>query len=157
MTWQTAHAKSGEQLKSIFRGAVDLLRLGEVEIQMRNKTESRKDKQNRLSFHWYKEIAQQLDMDAEEVRAYCKLHFGVPILRKDNSYRETYDKKLRPLHYEQKLMLMGKPFDMSVTSLLSVSEFVEYLNSIEKHFTQQGVRLTTSDDLYFEAMMKDNQ
>jgi hypothetical protein len=41
--------------------------------------------QNRLQRKWMTEISEQLgDRNPEEVRAYCKLPIGVPILREAN-------------------------------------------------------------------------
>ena len=38
--------------------------------------------QNALSHVWYDQVARELGEDTElQVKAYCKLHFGVPILR----------------------------------------------------------------------------
>ena len=51
--------------------------------------------QNKLQRLWLNELAEQGDMTAEEYRAFCKLHFGVPILRHENDkFREAYDDKV---------------------------------------------------------------
>ena len=57
------------------------------------------------------------------IEAYCKLHFGVPILRRDSlEYRQKYDRIIRPMSYEQKLELMVEPFDFPVTSAMNVAQ-----------------------------------
>ena len=60
-------------------------------------------RQNKLQRLWINEIAEQLsDQSPEEVRGYCKLTIGVPILRAENdTFRERYDAIVRPLPYEQ--------------------------------------------------------
>jgi len=56
-------------------------------------------KQNRLQMLWLNEIAGQLEgQSVEEIRAYCKLTIGVPILRNEHEdFREKYDAVVKPL------------------------------------------------------------
>src|SRR5688572_4543866 len=65
----------------------------------------RSTRQNKLQRLWLNEIADQLgDRTPEEVRGYCKLTIGVPILRAENeAFRERYDTIVKLLPYEQKL------------------------------------------------------
>lgn len=100
--------------------------------------------QNRLQFKWHMEAAMQLkDESAEDKRAYCKLHFGVPILRAESEeFRGQYDQIIRPLPYEQKLALMKAPIDFPVSRLMSVEQSSRYLDSIRLHYMGQGVMLT---------------
>ena len=69
--------------------------------------------QNRLQRQWVMEISAQLgDQTPEEVRGYCKLAFGVPILREESdAFRASYDQIIKPLPYPAKLKLMMEPFD----------------------------------------------
>lgn len=129
----------------------------EVAIQPHNAEKSRSISQNRLSFRWYGEIAAQTGQTSSEARAYCKLHLGIAIVKNGTSsachkFREQYDSIIRPLAYEQKMALMGPPIDFPVTSLFSVKQFNEYLGEMQRHFAEQGIVLTTLDDLYNEAM-----
>lgn len=100
--------------------------------------------QNRLSRLWYNEIAQQLgDRSAEDVRAFCKLHFAVAIRKaEDVEWAEAYDKAIRPLPYELKLKMMAEPIDFPVTRGLKVKGMTAYLDSIQKWAAENGVRLT---------------
>lgn len=100
--------------------------------------------QNKLQRLWIKEAAEQLEGHTpEELRGYCKLVFGVPILRAENeAFRERYDAVVRPLPYEAKLAIMSEPLDLPVTRLMNVDQKTRYLNAIAKHFAEQGVRLT---------------
>lgn len=109
--------------------------------------------QNRLSFLWYKELAGQGDMKAEEYRAHCKLHLGVPLLRAEcDKFRQQYDAIIRPLEYAQKLSIMMLPIDMPVTSLMSVSVFSEYLKQVEQYWIEKGFSLSRPEDLYYKAI-----
>lgn len=113
-------------------------------------------KQNRLQRQWLNEIAEQLgDRSAEDVRAECKLTFGVPILRAENEgFRIAYDKHVKGLPYEQKIALMMEPFDFAVTRLMTTRQHTSYLDAMHKHFTEQGIVLTDPGDLLFQADAK---
>lgn len=127
--------------------------LHEVIIQERE--EGRSPAQNRLSFLWYKEAAEQRKDDTREgYRAFCKLCIGIPILREKEEYRERYDKFLRPLTYEQKIAMMIDPFNLPVTSIMSVKEKGRYLDAIYIHFTSLGVKLSVPEDLTREAKFR---
>ena len=103
----------------------------------------RTDRQNRLSFAWYSDVSKQLgDRTVEDVRAYCKLHFGVPILRQSDTFRAAYDRLIKPRPYEERLALMTEPFDFSVTRLMTTAQKTEYLDAMSRHWSAQGVRLT---------------
>ena len=106
-------------------------------------------KQNRLNRQWMLDIAAQVDgWDAEYARGYCKLHFGIPILRsEDEAFCQEYDLIVRPLPYEHKLKLMMVPFDFGVTRRMSTKQQTAYLDAVHRHFSEQGVILTDPDDL----------
>jgi hypothetical protein len=111
----------------------------------------RTNAQNRLQMLWMNEISQQLgDRTPEEARAYAKLTIAVPILRAGNeAFRESYDRVVRPLAYEQKLAIMQEPLDLPVTRLMTTKQLTEYLDRIQRHFAEQGVILSVPDDLKF--------
>jgi len=107
----------------------------------------RSAEQNRLQRLWHGEAAEQLqDESAEDKRAHCKLHFGVPILRAENEqFREQYDRIVRPLPYETKLELMKAPIDFPVTRLMTTDQKTRFLDAMWAHYTSLGVRLTDPD------------
>lgn len=110
--------------------------------------DERSDRQNRLQQLWHAEAAQQLgDETAEAKRAYCKLHFGVPILRNDEAFRARYDRVIKPMDYQTKLALMAEPFDFPVTRLMTVKQKKQFLDAVWDHYTGLGVRLSHPDDL----------
>ena len=116
-------------------------------VSIERQTKTRSAAQNRLQQKWHLEAAQELkDESAEDKRAYCKLHLGVPILRMENEqFRERYDRIIRPLPYETKLELMKTPFDFQVTRLMSVEQKTRYLDAVWNHYTSQGVRLSAPE------------
>jgi hypothetical protein len=113
----------------------------------------RSARQNRLNRQWMLDIAAQLDgWTAEEARGYCKLHFGIPILRaEDEAFGAEYDAVVRPLPYELKLKLMMVPFDFGVTRLMGTKQQTAYLDAVHRHFSEQGVALTDPGDLLLRA------
>ena len=115
-----------------------------VEIKKHNRAEM----QNRTVFMWYREIAKAKgDETATDVRAYCKLHYGVPILREDNDdFREDYDQIVRPLSYENKLKIMVEPLDLPVTRIMSVDQMQRYMEEVEKYGYSFGVELTIPNE-----------
>lgn len=108
----------------------------------------RTNDQNRLQRKWVLEISAQLgDRTPEEVRGYCKLHFGVPILRNENdAFRLRYDEVVKPLSYDLKLKLMMEPISLPVTSIMTTRQKTDYLNAVHNHFSEQGLILTNPED-----------
>lgn len=111
----------------------------------------RSNAQNRLAQRWFTDIATQLgDQTHEEVRAECKLRFGVPILRAENeTFRLSYDRVLKSLPYEQKLDAI-KAFDLPVTRLMTVKQMTAFMDEMQRHWLGQGVRLTDPEALKYE-------
>lgn len=113
----------------------------------------RSARQNRLNRQWMLDIAAQLEgWEVEYARGYCKLHFGIPILRaEDEAFGAEYDAVVRPLPYEVKLKLMMVPFDFGVTRLMNTKQQTAYLDAVHRHFSDQGVALTDPGDLLAQA------
>jgi hypothetical protein len=112
--------------------------------------------QNRLAFRWYSDASSQL-RDGVNHRSFCKLHFGIAIIKNGTSklsekFRIQYDWIIKPLEYEQKMALMEEPINFPVTSLFNTKQFSEYLDTMQKHYANIGVVLRKGDDLFNEAM-----
>jgi hypothetical protein len=102
----------------------------------------RSTEQNALQHAWMAECSEALGYTTTELRAYCKLHFGVPILRAESKpFRTEYDAIIKPLPYEHKLRLMG-PMEFPVTRRMTVDQKTRYLDSVYRHFVELGVMLT---------------
>ena len=113
------------------------------------KGKHRSPAQNRLQRQWINEITEQLgEYSAEDYRAFCKLHFGVPILRAESDeFCESYDRLIRPMSYEDKLGIMRLPLDFPVTRLMTTKQKTQYLDEIYRHFTEHGVLLTRPEGM----------
>lgn len=114
----------------------------------------RRPLQNRLAQRWFTDISRQLgDQTHEEVRAFCKLRFGVPILRAENeAFRVSYDRTVKPLDYEQKLEAI-KAFELPVTRLMTVKQMTAFMDEMQRHWLEQGIRLTDPEALRYEEEM----
>lgn len=106
--------------------------------------------QNRLAQQWFTDIARQLgDRTHEDVRAECKLMFGVPILRAENeAFRLSYDRVMKHLPYEEKLEAI-KAFDLPVTRLMKTKQMTAFMDEMHRHWSPI-VRLTDPEALKYE-------
>lgn len=86
--------------------------------------------QNAISHKWYEQVSNELKECSElDVKCFCKLHYGVPILRaEDDDFREAYDTAIKPLPYEKKLIAMRV---LPVTSIMSVKQLSQYLEIVQ--------------------------
>lgn len=100
--------------------------------------------QNRMFWELYGEIAKQKgDESAEDIWRYCKLHHGIPILRRDDpTFGRWYDQNMKSMEYPIKLEAMRY---MSVTSDFSKKQGSEYIDNVIREFSQQGIYLLTKD------------
>ena len=98
----------------------------------------RADAQNRLAQRWFTDVSLQIgDQTHEDVRAMCKLHFGVPILRAENeAFCASYDRTMKHLPYEDKLAAI-KAFDLPVTRLMTVKQMSAFMDAVQQHWTAQ--------------------
>ena len=114
-----------------------------ISVQIQKKGKRRTNTQSNTANKWYRDCEKQGDMKAWEYRAYCKLHFGIPILRRDSEkFKAVYDSRVKPYSYEQKLSFMVEPFDFEVTSLMNIKQHSEFLDMVERHLREQGFELT---------------
>jgi len=133
-----------QDLRDLFR----LLDNRELPITVNvKKGKDRTLESNKLQRMWMNEAQEQGDQTAEEYRAYCKLHIGVPILRNENDeFRAAYDEVIRPLPYELKLKAMMIPLDFPVSRLMTTKQYSQYTKGIQDHFAGLGFKLTEPND-----------
>lgn len=109
-----------------------------VTIEVCTQEKARTLAQNSLQRKWLS-IAEKKDKigwKAEDYRAYCKLHFGVPILRAENpEFRVKYDEIVKPLDYERKLAIMAEPLNLPVTRLMSKRQKKQFLDEMYNFLT----------------------
>lgn len=92
-------------------------------------SKKRSNDQNSISHEWYSQLAKRYPQDdALGWKCYCKLHFGVPILRaEDEQFREFYDRHIKSFSYEEKLKAMQY---LPVTSLMTTIQLSKYLETM---------------------------
>ena len=116
--------------------------------------ESRSLKQNRLSHMWYAHMGRESGHGREFERAQAKLLLGVPILREGKEFNKFYTSALAPLEYEDRLAAMEF---VPVTSLMTVSQFAEYLTEVDSKAALRGLVLPQPEDLYWDALMQSRE
>ncbi|WP_235872081.1 hypothetical protein [Pseudoxanthomonas winnipegensis] len=96
--------------------------------------------QNAVLHGWFGQVARELRQDDPRgVKRFCKLHFGVPILRaEDEDFRAAYDRVIKPMVYEDKLVAMDI---LPVTSVMTTLQLDRCMTDIQDHFRKQGVEL----------------
>lgn len=107
-------------------------------------------RQQRLSFRWYQDIATQLgDHTVEEVRADCKVSFGVPILSRDSAFADDWSRSFGRFGHEAQRKIVER-FQVPVTSLMKLPQMTEYLDAVQRHWSRAGIRLTDPEALRYE-------
>ena len=96
--------------------------------------------QSALSHVWYEQVARELREDTPlGVKCFCKLHYGVPIMRaEDEEFRTLYDSVIKPLSYEKKLEAMKV---WPVTSIMNKDQLSQYLTTMQYGYGGRGVWL----------------
>jgi hypothetical protein len=131
---------SNETMLERFIAHVGALRLSGKRPIFEFVPESRSLDQNEMIHALYKQIAEQKqDESFKDIRRHCKLHSGVPILRRDQQeFRNFYDTALKRLDYEFKLESMDF---VPVTSRMNKKQASEYIEEVIREYSQQGLCL----------------
>ncbi len=124
-----------------------------IEVISRIYKLTRNNAQNRLLYKWYAEIAKQSGNGIEHERNTLKFRYGCQILcqnDKNEHFRDFYEKLINIYNYEQCVDSMSF---ISVSSLMNMREFTDYLKQIECYAINHGYYLTKPDE-YNQAMGK---
>jgi len=110
----------------------------------------RRNAQNRLAQRWFTEIATFLvDQTHDEVRAECKLRFGVPILLAENeAFCTEYERVFGEMNYENRLAAI-KAFDLPVTRLMTVKQMSQFMDNMQREWLPH-VKLTDPEAMKYE-------
>lgn len=113
---------------------------------------SKTDAQNKLAQRWFTDIARQLgDTTHEDVRADCKVTFGVPILCAENdAFRQSWAETFAPLSYEG-VRKAVKNLDVPVTRLMTLKQMTAFMDAMQAHWGGMGLYLTDPGALKFEV------
>lgn len=115
--------------------------------------------QNALQHKWYSVIAKQTGYTDEYIKSFCKYKFGCPIyFRRGDAQSELllefmrnqdwnmYARKWGMSVEESKMRIIGT---QQLTSLFTKAEAIEYMDQIEKYYSEHGVILPTKEDLVY--------
>lgn len=124
-----------------------------LKLSVAGETEARKLSQNRLYYKWLCEISNQSGNGVAYERGFYKWEIGCMILARDDAWfgENIYEKLKESYSYEQAIDVMSKSV-IQVSSLMSVKQMSEYLNLINESCIERGINVTTTDDMYFEAV-----
>lgn len=113
---------------------------------------SKTDAQNKLAQRWFTDIARQLgDTTHEDVRADCKVTFGVPILCAENdAFQQSWAETFAPLSYEG-VRKAVKNLDVPVTRLMTLKQMTAFMDAMQAHWSGMGLYLTDPEALKFEV------
>ena len=113
---------------------------------------SKTDAQNKLAQRWFTDIARQLgDTTHEDVRADCKVTFGVPILCTENdAFRQSWAETFAPLSYEG-VRKAVKNLDVPVTRLMTLRQMTAFMDAMQAHWGGMGLYLTDPEALRYEV------
>ncbi len=114
-------------------------------VVLNHKDPKRTLDQNSMIHAMYNQLARAMEQTNMEITAYCKLHHGVPILRRDDEeFREMYDRVFKGnITYEEKLSAMRW---LPVTRVMTKKQLSEYTDEIIADFTSQGVPIVLPGD-----------
>lgn len=105
----------------------------------------RSKEMNALTHVWYGQVSDERGEETPlEVKRFCKLHFGIPILRaEDEEFRNWYDTLIgregnSRFTYEEKLQIMDK---IDVTSEMSQNQIMQYAKAMQNHYEKLDVLL----------------
>ena len=104
---------------------------------------ARTSAQNRLLHKWFAEIAKQKgDETAAEVKAFCNLTYGRPILdRDDPEWSAAFGYIFGQLNHAAKLKAI-RVLDIPFTRKMATAQLSEYMDQMARDYREQGYRLT---------------
>lgn len=114
--------------------------------------ESRTSQQNRLLHRWFADIERQTEgQTAVEIKAQCNLTYGRPILARDDlEWSACFGYLFDALPYDAKLRAI-RLLDVPFTRRMGVKQLTEYMDQMQRDYTEQGVRLTDPEALKYAA------
>lgn len=105
--------------------------------------DNRSDAQNRMIHKWFRDIEQQVEGESfYDIKAYCNLTYGRPILARDDpEWDAVFGFLFDVLTMEKKLKAVRK-LDVPFTRRMSVDQLSEYMDQMMRDYIEMGIRLT---------------
>lgn len=110
--------------------------------------ERRTNQQNRLVHRWFADIARALgDQSEADVKVDCNLQYGRPILaRDDEEWSAAFGYIFDALNLPAKRKAM-RVLDIPFTRRMTVPQLREYMDQMQRDYSDQGIYLTNPEDL----------
>ena len=116
--------------------------------------ESRSNAQNMTIHKWFAEVATALQDAPDNIKAECNLTFGVPIMvRDDAEWASAFSYIFEALSRPAKLKAI-RVLDIPFTRRMSVGQLSEYMEAMQRHYAEIGVRLTDPDAMKYREEME---
>ena len=138
---RTFDLTTDQGLCALARAATEMQEEGGHPIaSLENRKARRSRDQNSMIYALYAQISAQVeDQSPLEVRNECKLLYGVPILARDHVvFQEFAQDALYNLSYETQLQAVQW---IDVSSIMTKEQGTEYIDTILRTYSQQGIAL----------------
>jgi len=110
-----------------------------VELINISATKKRSLEANSKYWKWCYEVGVMVGMETAEVHNYNKWHIGLSILTQSHpEHRDKLLKLTEGMDYEERINAMEL---IRCTSVFSVSEMRQYMDAVQRHWSEQGVLL----------------
>lgn len=112
--------------------------------------EKRSLDQNALINIWYREIGNKLGEEEKEVRARCKLDYGVPIRKREEKFAKVWkaleQRVFNAYNTPPREVALAFIENFSITSEMDSQQMSEYMQTINRVHSVQGVTLSRAED-----------
>jgi len=106
--------------------------------------------QNATLHAWFGQIAAETFQTQAEVKAECKLRYGLPIMERDNpAWVAEWSPLYGPLPYAQRLKLFEV---LPVSSKMTTRQMAEFMDAVQKEYRGQGIELIDPEARKYEGM-----
>ena len=105
------------------------------------KPEARSLSQNALSHPWYVQIGRETGETPLEVKARCKLDYGVPLLRAQDKIFNSWWGPVCTTYPSRAQQLKMMHEIVPITSRLKKAGMTEYLDTVQRVHAEQGIIL----------------
>jgi hypothetical protein len=109
----------------------------------------RSNPQNALFHQWCGQIAAATDQSAAEVKAECKLIYGLPIMEAECL---AWVAEWQPLYGPLPYAMRRKLFEcIPMTSLMTVKQLSAMMSAIQREYRAQGIALVDPDAMKYQS------
>ena len=112
---------------------------------------SRSNQQSRTVEKWYAQIGQETGQLPVQVKAECKMRYGLPIMLTENAaWVAEWAPIYEPFDYARRLKLFEV---IPLTSKLTTRQMSRYMDAVQMTYRQMGIALIDPEARRYEAEM----